>query len=255
MKHSLIMCFLLLSTILIAQDLSVVHLHNDYLIKDKILSRALEHQVGRVEVDVRPYKGKLVVSHGPFNLKSKKFLDDFYFNRLLDHFNKDVSSASDSLSPITIFIDIKSKPDIALKLLRQLVDKYGSWIYRYDLDEETNRGGQIKIVLSGKLPIKGLTIEDFEFLRLDGDFSKTYPSSILPYITHMSCPIKVAKRISNNHLKNLVNSAHYYNRTARFYKVDHTKVNWKMLLDLEVDFINIDDNLNEFIHFLKEQKK
>ncbi len=251
MKAYLVICLLLSAIISCAQDLGIVHLHNDYLIEDEILERALEYNVGRVEVDVRPYKSKLVVSHGPFSLKSKKSIDELYFEKLVDHFNQHTIFASDSQYPITIFIDIKSKPNKSLILLRQLVVKYSSYIYRYTSNEESNAGGLIKLVLSGKLPIKSLTTEDFIFFRLDGDFSKSYPPSILPYITHMSCPIKVASRISNNQLKCLVDSAHYHNRTARFYKVSHSKENWRMLLNLNVDFINIDDNFEEFVHYLE----
>jgi len=219
------------------------HSHNDYQ-QEVPLYHALSLGYTSLEIDVRPYKNALAIKHNPFGLRNKPTLESLYLIPLKKIINENEGSVfKDNNATLTLLIDIKSKKKKAIRNLRSLYKKYDS-LFHQRVNGKIKKG-PVKLVLTGKIPINYLTDVDLQYLGIEADFYKSYPEKLIPHIEGYSCSFKKLKRKSKSSLENNINSlvknSTSKNKTSRFWKAPDDKEVWKMLLDLNVNRISVDD--------------
>ncbi len=229
-------CIILLKSLICQYSYFPGHSHNDYF-QNIPLSKALELGYKSIEVDVCPYKGKLVVSHNIFNLEQKPDINDLYINQLKKYFaDKNIAKYS-----ITLLIDIKNKKSKALKLIRKMIRQNPELFF------PSYEGGDaaVKIILSGKIPFKHLTPKDLQVIKIDGRFFKSYKNKIFEHIPLISYSYaKLKKKYDRDCLeviRELVLKSHAKGIKVRFWRIPHKEEIWDYLLSIGVDYLSVDN--------------
>jgi glycerophosphoryl diester phosphodiesterase len=144
-------------------------------------------------------------------------------------------------------------------VLHELLTKYQGILTEVKEGQVTERA--ITIIVSGNRPsLDELAKQSPRYAGYDGrlsDLNSKVPSHLMPIISDNwgtkigwggSAPITPA---TMEKLKGYIKTAHKNGRLVRFWATPEKEVAWKLLVDLEVDFINT-DRLSELRDFLKK---
>lgn len=210
------------------------HSHNDYLQTEPLFT-AVKFQMNSIEIDVALYKKEVKVCHIPIFLKSKSNFEQLYLKPLLENKNK--------LSSVKfLFIDIKSSSSSLLKTLNNLLSEYDVLFKT----RNSNKHNKIQVIISGSVNRSALVKDNsLNYLFADGgfgDLSKGIDSNLMPVISANY------KSLSKKDRKILITLAHKENKKVRFWNTTDNKKSWKKLVDLNVDFIGV-DNIENFSKF------
>ncbi len=224
------------------------HSHNDYEQKSPFFD-AWNLDYHSIEIDIYEWNGKLIVSHLPFRLKKKPTIEELYFS-------EKVLSRTQSLeqTSLTYLIDIKNKPQKTLELLHHLKEKYKEYIF----DECSNPEGNIRFVLTGKIPLEHLEGSHLCYVFLDGRLHQNYSKEWENKIVMYSFAFKSFKR---EHKKNWMLVLHQTAKQTqekekhlRIWGIPNKKKIWKILLENGVSIINV-DHLKAFREFYQKRNK
>lgn len=252
MSKPLICLLFFLSPLLLASQYKDFpgHSHNDYL-QDHPLKTALSLDYHQIEIDVYALNDQLVVSHFPIFLKQKATIEEIYFSENVEQLINDNKEAG---KKIVYMIDIKNKPEDCLQLIRKLKLKYDSLIY----DQCSNQKGSIKLVVSGNWEAKLLTDQDLCYLFIDGRLNREYSQKQLENIHMVSFSFKKLKKKYKKDwptaLRNLYNSLDDKQQKCRLWSTPNKPEYWKEMLDIGVQFINVDDLEKFKAYYLNWQK-
>ncbi len=260
MKTSISICALLLFfNYLCAQvPLAHAHAHNDYRQKKPLLE-ALENGFTSIEIDVYSHKKRLVVSHLKWNLNRKPSLEELYLIPLQKRIAENGGTVyfGDS-TPVILMIDLKQDKGELYQLLKDQLPLY------LDLFERNRAGkkqwGPLKIILSGRPPLDRLLVDSPDFLAVDGYLDALRPELGKALRPRASASFKKHAKwhkkrglspADRQKLADLVKAAQNLGIKTRFWATPNDPRLWKILLDMGVDWINVDD-LGGFKRFMED---
>lgn len=254
MKH-LLTLFLLVLTFATTAELMAQypifpgHAHNDY-VHDEPLTGALSLGYRSVEIDLYCRKNQLIVSHLPFCLSKKPTIEETYFAPSVDSL---LSLHIADGERLIYLIDFKHKPAKLLELLRLLVSKRRDIIY----DSCHNPTGKIQLVLTGKVPLKHLTSEDYCFIDIDGRLGREYTVEQKANIYMYSFSYSSAKGKYGSDLypilARLSAGSAESGSTIRIWSTPNKEDIWQKMLDAGVGIIHV-DKLKAFRSFYQSWK-
>lgn len=248
----LILSFILMIGSALAQDaldgdgILPLHSHNDYA-QHRILHEALEHNFKSIEADVWISKGKVKVSHWPWNFKGT--LEELYLAPLQEMVNKGELKTSIE-DPLLLWIDIKD-------IRGSIVDKMADLFEKYPMI-----GKEVKIILTGNKRLKRRMLENYPALAIERD------ENTMTKVDHKTnyswYTLKWKKNFSWNgegeisseelaKLKDLVAKVHSEGRQLRFFASPANKAYWKLMKEQGVDLVDT-DNIGELQRFWESLK-
>ncbi len=242
--------------------LTNAHAHNDYW-HFKPLIQALNNGFMSVEADVHLLKGDLLVAHEKGFARKRKNLKRKYLQPL---FEKAKANNFESVYPngpreFILYIDIKSGcPDLLDTLIAQ-VSEYEKMLTTWENGKKNTKAVSIIVGACG-LEDRWLGESKRYFYfdsHLDGIGSK-YSADIIPRVcTNLKSVIdwRGKGNISveeKEKIKSIIQKAHAENRKVRFWACTNKPKVWSTLLDLGVDWINV-DRLKRFRRFTKKRNQ
>ncbi len=254
-------CLLIIScTVLRGQSTALIHghSHNDYK-QDEPLIEALELGFKSIEVDVFWHRDSIRVAHTRLGLPFAPSLDMLYLRPLVKYLEERSKAYSKNESPLVLMIDLKRDRGLLCQRLEQLFLPYRHLLCRIEGDQYIH--APLKLVLSGGPPMKYINSQKYGFLfadqpvRADG----RYASANL-YIARRSASwssffswngkgeMPAEEQIL---LSQFVKDVQAADQKIRFWAIPQTAECWKLLLDKDVDWVNV-DNLEEFRDFYLE---
>ena len=185
--------------------------------------------------------GKIYVAHDKEDIRHHLIFRDMYILPIIKHI--------DSISSLQLLIDIKSYSEELLIVLQSELEEIKEHITTKDQYEQK----KITIVLSGDLDKNHLVNNLYPFFFLDGRPCDLNKKHILLHCKMISddfenyCDYKGIGKPSKKEVKALIKQitrVHEVNLPIRFWNtVNHTNV-WRLLDQLHVDLISIDDYIN-----------
>ena len=217
----------------------MAHSHNDYDQEEPIIT-AINHGFRSIEADIYYQNSKLHVSHDDEDLEKKSTLSVQYLDPLVKHIQDDHEG-------IQLLVDIKNYSVELIDLLNQDLATYDQYLVSRDAPMLTKN--KIKVVLSGEIDRENLITDDSnEYLFIDGrisDLDNAYSSGIVPMISE-----NVSRFEDEDHLRAIIDEVHSQGKTIRLWNTEDTEETWLQLLELNVDFIGVDD-INKFYCIMK----
>ncbi len=238
------------------------HAHNDYAKERPTLTAALAIGVGSIEIDVFGTRRGLLVAHTAIELPWAKTLEIRYFEPLEAILQKQNGQWFDNPTQRLIFmIDIKGNSTIAYTQLRALCQKYAPLITTYYAQQDSIAYGKIDIVLSGHKPIELLQSDSIQYMTIDGSQAaigknnRFYPRVSMPYSSVLQWrgrgELPADQRLR---LEQIIAQAHQNNQKVRLWAMPNNEKVWRTLLDMELDWLNI-DKLRKYSLFYKKKFK
>lgn len=250
MKNYLFIFFLFLCIRINAQYTAQnAHSHNDYANKVPFWTAYNAH-FGSIGIDVFAVNGELIVANSKSETKKGRTFDGLYIKPLLLRYeqNRNQPWPSDE-GKLQLIIDLKTPPSPTLDLLVKQLKQYP------EIFDRSVNPHAVQVIVTGNMPKP----TDFgrypAFIMFDGRLSTTYSPEQLERIALYSEILNIPKNklltaAERARFEEAVRTVHGLNKKIRFRVYDDTPVNWKMLMDLGVDFINT-SRINELSVFLK----
>ncbi len=231
--------------------LGFAHAHNDYeKLFRKDFKSAIKAGCTSIEIDIFPYKGKLVVSHIPLFLGLKKDLESRYLKPLSELIATEGSIFKDKNQKLILMLDVKRDATKTYEILKVLCKKYEKILTVRYKNSEYVKNGEIQILLSGSKPYKELLKDSVRYVQLDGSLAdidnNDFDFTLIPrvsssYRSHFKWRgIGKIREKEIKHLRKLVHSAHQHQRKIRFWAMPNNISVWELMLKEKVDWLNID---------------
>lgn len=234
------------------EGLSFAHAHNDYAkLFRKDFKDALKAGCSSIEIDVFPYRNKLVVAHIPLFLWLRRDIEKRYFKPLKKYIdNQNGSIFNDSSKRLILMVDVKRNSTEAYHQLKQLAKKYESILTVWNLSNGQVKNGPLEILISGSKPYREVGEDSILYFRLDGGLgdigNSKFNGTIVPRVSSSygsnfkwrgfgKMPEKELE-----HLRKLVKMAHEDKRAIRFWAMPNQLKVWRIMLKEGVDWLNID---------------
>ena len=223
------------------------HSHNDYE-QAEPFTLAYQHRFGSIEADIWLKNGNIYVAHDEKDIQSSRTLSALY----LDPINNILKSGKDIYpdhQSLQLLIDIKTEALSTLEALITLLKNYPS-IIRYK---------KIIIAVSGNRPAPDQYSSYPSFIYFDGRPSEKYDKNALKKVALISEAFYKfslwkgegsMKEEEKNKMQEVVERSHQLKKPFRFWATPDTKEAWKMLMEVQTDFINTDhiEALSNFIN-------
>jgi len=212
------------------------HSHNDYK-RNIPFHDAFDAGILSFEIDVIYKKGELYISHLPINPFTKKKFKEIY---LVESILNKIENLPNDMEVIFL-IDVKNKPKKCLESLRLLFSQ------KEDLfvNTCTKNSGRIKLIITGKKPLKNLSENDLCFLFFDVNLLQKHERIHYDNIGMVSSSLKVIKSANKktnlNSSKILSEKAKKLNVPFRIWGIPQDKEAWKKLITNGVNLLNVDD--------------
>ena len=223
-----------------------IHSHNDYL-QDKPLLSALNAKANSIEIDVFLQNKQLFVAHTKTEIVKENTLENLYLLPLQRYLNENTIRYD-----FHFMIDIKSESISTLNKIQLILQKY---------PEVFNKVG-VKVIISGNRP-NPKTYNDYaDFIYFDGRTPRdarghagervAMISQNLSKFTHWrgDGEISIADK---NKLKQFIEDCHQQNKHVRLWNTGDTKIMYRFLYDMGVDYINT-DSPQSLRNFLNQNK-
>lgn len=212
-----------------------VHSHNDYL-QNVPFWAAFDGKANSIEVDVFLRNDSLFVTHHESEIIPNKTIEALYLKPMKKAFTSDI----DGKRKLQLLIDIKSEAKPTLDRLIEVLKQF----------HELTNNNAISLVISGNRPLPEEYVQYPEFILFDHqslddlkdpELWKKVAVISLPFYKYSKWEGKSAISDSDYvEIKNIVAKAHTYNKPFRFWATPDTKIAWKTLAQLGIDFINTD---------------
>ncbi|MCI5057344.1 MAG: hypothetical protein MRY83_14615 [Flavobacteriales bacterium] len=231
------------------------HAHNDYLHKNP-LDDALSFGFSSIEVDVHKVGKQLKVSHRSWNAPFHKTLEELYLSPLKQRIQNGQGKIFNDSTVLQLMIDIKGDPNKVYPLLKQVILPYKAFIAIRGSDE----WAPLKIVLSGRRRPDSLFKDNSNLFFLDANLFelKSYSANELEFAATASASFKSnfgrktkLTEEDKERIKQVIPLLKKHNLTGRFWATPEDEDLWKMLLELGMGWINVDD-LERFRKFITQ---
>jgi endonuclease/exonuclease/phosphatase family metal-dependent hydrolase len=232
------------------------HSHNDYE-QPNPLWDAIRQGFVSLEVDVWLIDEELYVSHNrPFLSNNLATLRELYLSPLAELITKNKGWVYPSdKQPIQLLIDLKSEGLSTYLQLDYLLEEYD-----YLFKPMGDKPAPVQVVISGNRPVEHLKEEKKRLACLDGrpeELGEQFPNDLMPMVSQRyslvtkwkgKTPITESEK---REIKTLVDQAHRLDKKVRLWDIPDNELVWKTLLDLGIDYINVDD-LDRFATFMRD---
>lgn len=235
-KFYLIVSFLITLSSFSQQSVKI-HSHNDYY-QQFPFWKAYNNGLNSIEIDVFYKNDSLFVAHEEKEIDVVKTFETLYLKPL----KKVFSQKSANHREIQILIDSKTEAYTTLDAIIKVLQNY----------PELTSNPKIKFVISGARP----NIEDYNkypnFIFFDYQSLDPIPEEYYQKIALISLSFRKysswdgVKKLSISDLKKIttvIKKAHSLQKPFRFWATPDTKLVWKTLFELGLDFINTDQPL------------
>lgn len=215
------------------------HSHNDYKQKNPFYL-AYKCGFGSMEADVFNLPEGLLVGHDRNELTVKRTLENLYLKPLSLMIKKNNGYPyKDSLKVLQLLIELKSYPDSELSVIDHLLAIY----------PEIRDNKKVVITFTGMIPSDSVMERCPAYMHFDGDMHHSYSSLAERKIWMFSDDFSHYTAWQGRgplsyddfrKLKSLVNHFHGMGKKVRFWGAPDNPLSWKLLEQLDVDYINTD---------------
>jgi glycerophosphoryl diester phosphodiesterase len=242
------------------EPLPSAHAHNDYW-HQRPLFDALDRGFTSVEADIFVVNGKALVGHDQRELKPEHTLESLYLEPLARRVKENGGRVHANGDRFFLLVDIKSDPQEAYALLREMLSKYAESLTVVERGEV--RPGAITVVISGNRPIAELEKATLRYAGVDGrlaDLDSDRPSHLMPMISdnwsnHFTWRGRGEMPESERtKLQAMTDKAHEAGRVLRFWATPENESMWRELRSAGVDLIGT-DRLDHLAGFLRGEGK
>ena len=215
-----------------AQQLPIIHSHNDYE-QQVPLWQAYAAGARSIEIDLFYKNKELYVAHTQEEIVPERTLENLYLKPLEEAAEMKVLKKE----PLQLVLDLKTTAKPTLKALMKQLKKYNKLI----------EGQDIQIIISGNQPQP----EDFKkypsFIQFDYQSLENLSPSEWERVGMISLDYSAYSvwngkgRFTHEDLqrvKQVIEKAHRYQKPFRFWATPDSKSAWKAFYNLGVDFIN-----------------
>ena len=218
------------------------HAHNDYA-QQKQFHLAYNEGFGSIEADIHLANNEILVGHDAKDLKIANTLENLYL--------KPITAYNQSDRKLQLLIDIKTDAKQTLDQLVILLRKYPS----------ITRNKNIKIVISGNMPVPALFEAYPDFIWFDGRLSIQYTPKQLERIALISedyykvigyKPIWPLDSITIVKAKKFIDQVHQLGKPVRLWASPDKPAAWEQFMQWGVDYINT-DKINELADFIVQR--
>jgi alkaline phosphatase len=213
------------------------HSHNDYE-QEQPFTLAYQHGFGSIEADIWLKDGNIFVAHDAKDIRSSRTLAALYLQPI-DSILKVNKSIYPHAQKLQLLIDIKTEALSSLSALIEVLKQYPSII-------ENKR---IIIAVSGNRPDPKKYAEYPSFIYFDGRPTEVYSREALKKVALISEAFYKfslwkgegsMREEEKKKMMEVVEASHQMKKPFRFWATPDTKDAWKMLMDIQTDFINTD---------------
>ncbi|MFK7772962.1 MAG: hypothetical protein AB8F94_12525 [Saprospiraceae bacterium] len=235
--------------------------HNDEQFNYPLLD-SLKLGFNYVEADIHLIKNEIYVSHRkPFFTKNNNTLTKLYLEPLFYFFQKNNSIIfQNQHSPFNLILDIKTDADLTYEVLKEQIKPFHSMLS--SLENQIEKKGAVKILLSGNRPVNSLVSEQKKQLFLDGripDLKKNYSANLVPIISENYSKLfgysffsKIPSEKKINNFRKIIKETHAQNKLFRLWNIPENEHVWALLLKNGLDIIST-DQINKLSSFLKKK--
>lgn len=241
-----------------AQSRALVHghAHNDYAKAREPLVAAVQLGFTSIEIDVFPTQKGLKVAHIGLEVPFSKGLEELYFKPLEELLKQQGGQLFDNpQQQLILMIDIKKDAKKSYQLLKKICKKYQHLISTYEPKTKIRVQRKVDIILSGHKPIVALNKDTLWYMQIDGGLDKIgadrqlFPrvsanyNQVLQWKGKGVIPIQQKEKIEA-----LVKAAHANGQKLRLWAMPNNRKVWQTLLELGVDWMNVDkiENFKDF---------
>lgn len=234
------------------------HSHNDYE-QIRPLEAALDNGFRSVEVDIFIHKGRVVVSHIPLGLRLKGDIETLYFKPLQERIRRNGGTVySNDSTTFIIYLDCKNGGNHWTEL-RKIMDRYKEMFMKWEGDKVVE-WGPVEILIDGRE--NEVLAESPRWANIQkglGEYANQLSAVIQP---RLNGPLRSVIKWKGNTdismedslaLQAVIDSAHAKGRGLRLYAATNKIKVWKTLLDMGVDWINV-DQLGKFNRFYEKYR-
>ena len=214
---------------------SKVHSHNDYL-KTIPFWDAYSAEASSIEVDLFLKNNTLFATHDEKEIQEERTFENLYLEPLQKAYDLGLGKNQD----LILLIDIKSEAYTTLEAIIKSIEKHQSLI----------KNKKIKFVISGNRP----KVSDypkypdfifFDYQSLNEDLTQKENDKIALISLNFKNYLKWngQKNLTDSNylkIKELVKTAHSFNKPFRFWGIPDTEISWKLFSEIGVDYINTD---------------
>jgi alkaline phosphatase len=232
---------------------AAAHSHNDYL-QGLPLAKAYGQNFGSVEADVFFLGDSLHVAHTQQEIRAGQTLDHLYLKPLMALVKKNGGTVyPDAKRTLQLLIDLKTPYETTLSKLIEELSPYRKMLYP---------GGTIKVVISGNTPPPSEFNKYPDFISFDGRPETSYSKEQLKRIGLISQSFRKYSKwdgttqlpdSDREKLRTVVDGVHRQGKPFRFWANPDRIEGWKMLQELNVDYLNT-DKIDELATFLKNNQ-
>ncbi len=249
MRNYIVKIYLLIFSNLLLLDYSYSqkkHSHNDYEQK-RPFHLAYELGFDSIEADLFLQNGELYVAHEAKNINSQNTFRKLYLEPLLDKIKENNGFAYKNKQKLQLLIDLKFNGKGILKILYEQLKPHKKALKN------------VRIVISGDMPKPEEFKKYDKVFFFDGRKNLNYTQKQWKRVGLMSVSFlefskfwngkEELETINFNKIKAFVDTNHAKNKEIRLWATPNTKIAFKTLKELGVDYIGTDDLelLNEFI--------
>lgn len=236
------------------------HAHNDYE-HERPLFDALDHGFCSVEADIWSVNGELLVAHDKEDLQPGRTIQSLYLDPLRERIRANGGRVYPAGPDFILLVDFKSSWRKTYPLFRKVLEEYSDILTSFTSDSTTS--GAVTVIISGNRSKRALNREAMRYAAMDGrlsDLKRPVNSHLMPMISDKWSRVigrEEGPPFSDDTLSTLreyADKAHSQGATLRFWGVPHDEEVWKILLDVGVDHINVDDlgRLRDFLALREE---
>jgi alkaline phosphatase len=240
--------------------LANAHSHNDYL-QSKPLTTALQAGFGSIEADIFPVNEDLLVAHSEKEIDPSKSLNALYLKPLLTRLKnqaKDRTKAqtNSKMQELQLLIDIKTDTKSSMELLIKQLKPLKKYL------SSTNKKRQLKIVMTGKIPLPDNFNDYPDYIFYDNDLSQSFDQQQWQRVGMVSVNFKnyskwkgkgALPQAELSRLNQVIGQAHQKNKPFRFWGASDQAESWSLQMQLGADWIGT-DHIGQLSAFLKAHK-
>lgn len=238
------------------------HAHNDYW-HTRPLHQAIESGFMSVEVDVHLLKGDILVNHEAIFTRKGRNLEKLYLKPLFElaRANDFKSVYPDGPKEFFLYIDIKQGcPALADTLIKQL-KPYERMLTTWENGEK--KTGAVSVIIGDCGRRQEWVTAEKRWFYFDAHLDAIDDTLGADFIPRVSSNLRSViewrgagemPKEDEERIKEIVQRAHEKGRAVRFWAGTNRPKVWSKLLDLGVDWINV-DRLKKFNRFMQKRQQ
>jgi glycerophosphoryl diester phosphodiesterase len=262
LKFALVLCFVFTLSGVQAQVLKNGHAHNDYW-HAKPLIQAMDAGFMSVEVDVHLLKGDILVNHEAIFTRKGRNLEKLYLQPLFEmaKANQFKSVYADGPEEFIVYLDVKQGcPGIHDTLITQL-KSYQQMLTVWE--DGVKKIGAVSVIIGDCGRREEWVSAEKRWFYFDAHLDAIDNSLDADFIPRVSSNLRAVTKWrgagempleDEEKIREIVEQAHAKGRTVRFWAGSNRPKVWDKLLDLGVDWINV-DRLKKFQRFMKKRQE